>query len=104
MKSPTVYTTLELYKNNLSLREIAGKRGLATSTIATHLETLIIAGEDVSIDKFVAPAKQQRIRTVLGELGMEALTPVKEKLGEEYSYDEIKLVRAKIRYSMEKGD
>jgi ATP-dependent DNA helicase RecQ len=41
---------------------------------------------------------------VLGELGMEALTPVKEKLGEEYSYDEIKLVRAKIRYSMEKGD
>ncbi|MCF6148167.1 MAG: DNA helicase RecQ [Candidatus Kuenenia sp.] len=103
-RTPTIYATLELCKNNLSLQEIAGKRGLATSTISTHLEKLILGGEDVSIDKFVDPGKQQHIRAAIEKLGVEALSPVKELLGEGYSYDEIKLVRAEMMYAMRKKE
>ncbi|MBM4067284.1 MAG: hypothetical protein FJ266_16890, partial [Planctomycetes bacterium] len=39
---------------------------------------------------------QVRIKQALKELGMQAMSPVKEKLGDGYSYEEIRLVRAKM--------
>ena len=95
-KSSTVQTTLYLSKQCLSMHEIAKKRGLALSTIASHLERLILEGEDISVDSIVDPEKQQRIVQTLKELDMQTLTPVKEKLGDRYSYEEIRLVRAKM--------
>src|SRR5574340_207368 len=92
----TTQITMELYKQHFTIHEIAQKRGLAPSTIASHLEKLILDGEDISIDTFVDSEKQQRIRQTLKELGMKFLNPVKEKLGEGYSYEEIRLVRAKM--------
>ncbi len=88
--------TLELYKQHLTMHEIAKKRGLALSTIASHLEKLILDGEDISVDSFVDSEKQQHIKQALEELGMQALSPIKEKLGNGYSYEEIRLVRAKV--------
>jgi len=96
LKSSTVQMTLELYKQHLTMHEIAKKRGLALSTIASHLEKLILDGEDISVDSFVDSEKQQHIKQALEELGMQALSPIKEKLGNGYSYEEIRLVRAKV--------
>ena len=101
-KTSTVQTTLELYKQRLTMREIAQKRDMAVSTIASHLEKLILNGEDISVDSMVDPEKQQQIIQTLKELGMEALSPVKEKLGDKYSYEEIRLVRAKMMREGEK--
>ncbi|KAB2834539.1 MAG: DNA helicase RecQ [Candidatus Brocadia sp.] len=95
-KTSTIQVTFDFYKQCLTISEIAQKRGLAVSTIASHLEKLILDGEDISIDSFVTPEKQQHIRGVFEELGIQALSPVKEKLGEGYSYEEIRLVRAKM--------
>jgi len=95
-KTSTVQTTLGLYKQRLTMREIAQKRGMAVSTIASHLEKLILDGEDISVDSIVNPEKQQHIKQALEELGMQALSPVKEKLGDRYSYEEIRLVRANM--------
>ncbi len=95
-KTSTVQVTFDLYKQRLTIPEIAQKRGLAVSTIASHLEKLILDGEDISIDCFVTSEKQQHIRGVFKESGLQALSPVKEKLGEGYSYEEIRLVRAKM--------
>ncbi|MFO0794344.1 MAG: DNA helicase RecQ [Candidatus Brocadiaceae bacterium] len=100
----TTQTTLSLYQQNLTIQEIAQKRGLAPSTIASHLEKLILDGEDVSIDRMVNPEKQNHIRRALNESGAERLTPVKEKLGDAYSYEEIRLVRAKMMYEGKKMD
>ncbi len=96
MKSSTVQETLALYKQRLKINEIAQKRGLAVSTIFSHIEKLILDGEDISVDSIVDCEKQQRIRMALKESGTEFLTPVKEKLGGGYSYEEIRLVRAKM--------
>ena len=72
------------------------------STIASHLEKLILDGEDISVDSLVEPKKQQHIKQALEELGMQTLSPVKEKLGDRYSYEEIRLVRAKMMREGEK--
>jgi len=101
-KTSTVYITLELYKQRLTMHEIAQKRDMAVSTIASHLEKLILDGEDISVDSLVEPKKQQHIKQALEELGMQTLSPVKEKLGDRYSYEEIRLVRAKMMSEGEK--
>lgn len=96
MRIPTEQETLELLKQGMTIKQCAEQRGLATSTIATHIEKLIIAGENIIIDKFVDIEKQRIIRKALLELGADRLSPLKEYLGNEYSYDEIRLVRAKL--------
>jgi len=53
-----------------------------------------LAGKIDSIDELVEPEKQRLIRNMLAEVGDEFLSPIKEKLGEGNSYDEIRLVRA----------
>ncbi len=95
-KSLTTQVTFDLYKQGLSIREIAARRGLAPSTISSHLERLIMEGETVVLDSLMSPQKQQRIRQVCLEMDTELLTPLKEKLGEDYSYEEIRLVRAQL--------
>ncbi|MDR4509693.1 MAG: DNA helicase RecQ [Candidatus Brocadiaceae bacterium] len=99
MKTPTTQITLELCRQNLSIEEIAKKRGLAPSTIVTHLEKLMLEGEDISVDRFINQEKQQHIHAAFHKLGLTALTPVKELLGDDFSYEEIRLVRAKMQQS-----
>jgi ATP-dependent DNA helicase RecQ len=57
---------------------------------------LILAGEDIILSKFVSLEKQEIIRKTFVQIGMEKLKPVKEALGNEYSYEELQLVRAKM--------
>ncbi|MGR3311100.1 MAG: DNA helicase RecQ [Candidatus Brocadiales bacterium] len=102
MKSSTVQETLALYKQGLTINEIAQKRGLTLSTTVSHIERLILDGEDISVDSIVDREKQQRIQQAFKESGTEFLNPVKEKLGNGYSYEEIKLVRAKMTCEDEK--
>ena len=96
----TSQATLGLYQQNLTIQEIAQKRGLAPSTIVSHLEKLILDGERISIDTIVNSEKQQHIKQALKETCSEFLSPVKEKLGSAYSFEEIRLVRAKMMYEV----
>ncbi len=90
----TLLETLNLYQQNLRIGEIAEIRNMAISTIASHIERLVLTGKIDSIDELVKPEKKQSIQNAIAEIGGEFLSPIKEKLGEEYSYDEIRLVRA----------
>ncbi|WP_373546316.1 DNA helicase RecQ [Chamaesiphon sp.] len=99
-KSEVSYThlqTLELYQQGLSLAEIATKRSVRENTISEHLIKLIDCGYEVNIDRIVPPAKATAIELAINTVGAERLTPIKEHLGEDYNYEEIKLVRARLR-------
>jgi len=99
-KTSTLQETLELCTQNVTIEEIAQKRNLAISTIASHIEKLILSGEEIPINKFVDINKQEDIMKVLAILGSEKLKLIKEKLGDDYTYEEIRLIRAyKIRNS-----
>ncbi|MBD2201393.1 DNA helicase RecQ [Calothrix sp. FACHB-1219] len=101
LPSDTELATLLLYQRGLSVEEIAQKRNFRPTTIIRHLEDLIAKNQPVDINQLVPLEKQKKIWQVLEVLGDIALTPIREQLGENYSYDEIRLVRGKWR--REKG-
>ena len=95
---PTTYeVTLELYQKGYSVEDIATERKLKTSTVMDHLAVLIEQGRDINIDDIIDPAHYQDIVDVIERIGGETLKPIKEVLGDAYSYDEIRLVRAIMR-------
>jgi ATP-dependent DNA helicase RecQ len=50
--------------------------------------------QPVNLNDFVLPVKQELIIKAIQKMGADSLTLLKEYLGESYSYEEIKLVRA----------
>ena len=95
--SHTHLQTLDLYQQGLSLAAIATKRSVRENTISEHLIKLIECGYEVNIDRIVPPAKATAIELAINTVGVERLTPIKEHLGDDYNYEEIKLVRARLR-------
>lgn len=86
--------TLQLYQQGLSVEEIAQRRGFTISTIYTHLCELIETNQPIDINDFVVPAKQELIIQAIQTKRADSLKSLKEALGESFSYEEIKLVRA----------
>ncbi len=93
----TARRTLELYRVGTSLDEIARQRDLAPSTVEGHLADAIEAGEEIDLDALVSPARRAAIEAAIAEVGDETLSPIREHLGDDYRYGEIRFVRAAIR-------
>jgi ATP-dependent DNA helicase RecQ len=89
--------TLDLYNEGRSIEEIARERNLKPNTIMSHLVELVEAGEAIDPERLIDPERQKIIFAALQQVGGDMLKPVKEFLGDEYSYDEIRLVRALMR-------
>ncbi len=83
-----------LYKQGLSISDIALQRQFAPSTIANHLERAYLAGADIDLLQSVAAEKREPIKKAFEEVGLQTLTPAKEFLGDAYDYAELRLVRA----------
>ncbi len=95
--SSTVQTTLDLYKRGYSVEEIAVERDLQTSTILTHVAELIEAGEQLDVTPLIRPGHYEIIADAFQKMESDAMRPVKDLLGDEYSFNEIRLVRALLR-------
>ena len=93
----TEFITLRLHQEGLSVAEIAKKRNLSPSTITNHLAELLSKDQPVDLNQLVPIEHQQKIWQVLEVLGDIPLTPVKEQLGGNYTFEEIRLVREKWR-------
>ena len=94
LPSSSQMITFQFYQQGLNPQEIAKERGLAIRTIYNHLSELIEMNQPVNIDKLVDKNKQQFILKAINKVGSESLKTLKENLGEDYSYEEIKIVRA----------
>ena len=94
--STTAFDSYTLYKSGKTIPEIAAERGLAATTIEGHLSQYISNGT-IEVKEFVSEEKQQVIKDVVESYGAEKLTPLKEVLGEGYSYGEIRAVIAWMR-------
>jgi len=93
----TQFETFDLYKEGLNIDEMAMSRNLKPDTIVTHLCFLIENKMDVNIDKFVDHKKQKEIKEVFENIGEKKLSQIKEKLGDNYTWTEIKLSLAKYK-------
>jgi ATP-dependent DNA helicase RecQ len=95
--SETELLTLQLHQRGLGVDEIAQKRNVRSTTIIRHLVDLIEKNQPVDLNQLVPLERQKKIWQVLEVLGDISLTPIREQLGDAYSYDEIRLVRGKWR-------
>lgn len=95
LKGSTYDLTKQLVQQALPLSEVANQRGLAKGTIISHIERLIQAGEDIDLRPLMPPTERfEKIKTAFHNSDSIALSPVKAHLGDDYAYDEIRLVRA----------
>lgn len=91
----TKQQSLDLYRSGRTISQIAAMRELSVNTIEVHLAYFVGSG-DLSIDEFVSPEKLNSIEKVVRENGNKALSPLKEILGDGYSYAEIKMTIAHL--------
>lgn len=85
--------SFRLYKEGMSIAAIAESRNLAVGTIETHLVKFVRSGE-INIEDLVSPQKIALIRSALVDFTGGSITTVKEKLGADISFGEIRLVMA----------
>lgn len=92
----TEYQTLELLRQGLSIRQVAEQRNLTLRTIYGHIERLIMLGEPIVLTQFIPLERQRKIREAFHALGLNHIEGVKEKLADDISMEELRLVRAKL--------
>lgn len=89
--------SFDLYKSGKSIPEIAAGRGLAKSTIETHLLFYLEAGK-IAVNELVP---EQKFRTIadyfLSPENTDSLSMAKDFLGEDYSYGELRFVLHHLR-------
>jgi ATP-dependent DNA helicase RecQ len=90
--------TKRLFLQKLPISEIANRRGLSEGTVIRHLERLVMAGEEVALDYLMPPPERlAKIEAAFRKNGELYLVPVRALLGEEFSYQELNLVRIYLR-------
>jgi ATP-dependent DNA helicase RecQ len=94
--SDTAAESFNLYRSGKTVTEIAAQRSLATTTIEGHLSYYIYKGE-MDVQEMVGEEKKLFIKDTVESYGAEKLAPLKEVLGENYSYGEIRAVIAWMR-------
>lgn len=100
MKTPTQKTkkleknshliTFELFKEGLTVPEIAKKREMAISTIENHIMQCMAQGLDIDIAEIIPSPYMPMIQQAVEAVGREKLKPIKEQLPNEITYLMIK--------------
>lgn len=105
-RHPTVGATAKqteaLFRQGFTPAEIAEKRGLAESTVYNHLSALIGQGH-LALSDIVRDEVATQVRAVIAEVGdISKLTPLKERLPDSISFNEIRCVVEDVRREQQK--
>lgn len=97
----TYQLTKELVLQKCSLPDMATRRSLSQGTILSHLERLQEEDPNLSLDYLYQAGKRfETIRKVFEDKKVFALTPIRDQLGDDYGYDELRLVRLLVKAQM----
>jgi ATP-dependent DNA helicase RecQ len=83
--------SFELHRAGMSISEIATLRSLSPTTVESHLCSFIQTGE-MEVSEMVPAEKMPFIQDAIASYGADRLAPLKEVLGDNYTYAEIKAV------------
>ena len=94
----TFDVTRRMVSQGMSIEDVAAERGLALRTVIGHVETLVDSDVDLDIDHLM-PEEDRAVRIVSAfeATGNHTLSPVKALLGDDFSFEEIQLVRLGLR-------
>lgn len=88
--------SVEMFQAGKSLERICEERGLAKTTIEGHL-ALGVEDGTLTISDLIPEVKIEAVKNAIKSTSEAGLKPLKEKLGDDYSYGEIRLVLAEMK-------
>jgi len=94
--------TIRLLQEGHSFEDIAKLRGRLLSTIVSTVADLVESGELEFFAQWISPEKQAQIEAACGRHGLQGLRPLKDDLPPEITFEEIKLVVARLRWEASK--
>ena len=94
-KKSTIQETFELWQQQLSVAEIAAIRKLTEQTIGGHLAKLIEA-KSIKISEVLPEDKIVELAEAFKGFEGNSVTELKEKYGEKFSWDELKMFKASL--------
>ena len=94
-KKSTYEDTLELWKQNLSIYEIAKHRKLTPQTIYNHFAKLIQM-EIVQLSDILPEDKISDLRTAFKDFKERKFRRIKRNSGDQFSWDELRLYKARL--------
>ena len=101
-KGNSLKETLAMLKSGMKAADVAQRRGLALSTIEGHMAELVKSGE-IDIHECLEDTRIENIMAVIQETQTASMKPVKEKLGDGFTYGEIRTVMNHLQF-VEKSD
>ncbi len=97
-RKPSYDQTRELLSQGLSISQIARQHGLKETTVLARLERLSAQGVRLSLPHLLPPPERlAQIRKAIDVCGAEFLRPVREYLGAEFTYEELRIARIYLR-------
>ena len=101
VKGESQRLSLQMFQDGKTVEEIATTRSLSPSTIEGHIVSFI--GTELKLSQFMSDEKAAQIRTVIDSLKEPTLTEVKAKLGDEYSYSDVRAVQNNLKAKEKKS-
>ena len=89
---------MKLFNEGLSIDQIAERRNLVQSTIEGHLSHFVKEGV-IPVDRLISAEKLKNILAIIKAIDSISFSAIKDKLGNEYSYGEIKITLAHHAFS-----
>ncbi len=93
----TVRETLHFFRQGRAVFEIAKIRGFKDSTVYSHLEAAMFAGEVIDMNALVSAGAQHEIAAAFQKYGFGNLVGAVESLGGKYDYGQCRVVRAALQ-------
>ena len=90
-KTDTKKVSLKMFKDGVSIKDIAKNRSLVESTITGHLAHYIPTGE-VDILDLIGKHRYDKLKKLIAKTDYETLSDLKNKLGDGVEYGELRLV------------
>ena len=94
-KKPTSQITYELWVEKNSIAEIAALRKLTEGTILSHF-TKLIQDKAVTINHILPEDKIEELNKLFYGYKEESLTPLKEQVGDAFSWEELRMFKASL--------
>ena len=103
--SMSIRETKDLVAQGLSLAEVAEHRGISETTIRSHLERFVQEGGQIDVEHLMpSDVKRRKIEAAFREMGEARLTPVRDMLGDDYTWEELAMVRLDLRQRQSQGE
>jgi ATP-dependent DNA helicase RecQ len=101
-ETDTKQQSLDLFLQGHLPEKIAALRGFSRSTIEGHLAFYVQQGK-LALDQVMDISRVPAIQKAIEQSGGKMIAPIKESLGENYSYGEIRMVMGHLEFLTQRG-